>query len=317
MRAIVALTLLTFFFMSACNSGLSKHRKHARKYPLKDKENIKQLTSHAKINKRKTKKYKRQAKKYKRQTKKYRRQTKKLPAPSSSDQILLPTIIHAVNGTLMVLVDSSVDKAGQLKSKQGSLISPINVSNDKKKIHMFYIDHTEVTVRQYKNTHPTHDQTYITGETCPLCPALSVDWVSADKHCRAVGKRLPTEAEWELAAGGSSEKTAYWSNKTKGSFATLVGEKDGFLSVAPVGSFPSGAGPYGTLDMIGNAWEWVDTPHSLLPKNFGPKKNKNYKIIKGGGWTSPLSLATINYRNTVAGDIKNPTFGFRCAKSIS
>ena len=303
MKAIVALTLLTFFFMSACNSGLSKHRKHARKYPLKDKENIKQLTSHAKINKRKTKKY--------------RRQTKKLPAPSSSDQILLPTIIHAVSGTLMVLVDSSVDKAGQLKSKQGSLISPINVSNDKKKIHMFYIDHTEVTVRQYKNTHPTHDQTYITGETCPLCPALSVDWVSADKHCRAVGKRLPTEAEWELAAGGSSGKTAYWSNKTKGAFANLVGGKDGFLSVAPVGSFPSGAGPYGTLDMIGNAWEWVDTPHSLLPKNFKPKKNKNYKIIKGGGWTSPLSLATINYRNMVASDIKNPTFGFRCAKSIS
>ena len=112
MKAIVALTLLTFFFMSACNSGLSKHRKHARKYPLKDKENIKQLTAHAKINKRKTKKYKGQAKKH-------RRQTKKLPAPSSSDQILLPTIIHAVNGTLMVLVDSSVDKAGQLKSKQG------------------------------------------------------------------------------------------------------------------------------------------------------------------------------------------------------
>ena len=184
-------------------------------------------------------------------------------------------------------------------------------------MHMFYIDHTEVTVRQYKNTHPTHDQTYIIGETCPLCPALSVDWISADKHCRAVGKRLPTEAEWELAAGGSSKKTAYWSNKTKGSFANLVGEKDGFLSVAPVGSFPSGAGPYGTLDMIGNAWEWVDTPHSPLPKNFGPKKNKNYKIIKGGGWTSPLSLATIDYRNAVAGDIKNPTFGFRCAKSIS
>ena len=310
MRAIVALTLLTFFFMSACNSGLSKHRKHSRKYPLKDKENIKQLTPHAKINKRKTKKYQRKAKKH-------RRQTKKLPAPSSFDQILLPTIIHAVNGTLMVLVDSSINKAGQLKSKQGSLISPIKVSNDKKKIHMFYIDHTEVTVRQYKNTHPTHDQTYITGETCPLCPALSVDWISADKHCRAVGKRLPTEAEWELAAGGSSEKTAYWSNKTKGSFANLVGEKDGFLSVAPVGSFPSGAGPYGTLDMIGNAWEWVDTPHSPLPKKSRPHKNIDYKIVKGGGWTSPPDSGSIDYRNIVSRDIKNPTFGFRCAKSIS
>ena len=316
MKTIVTFTLLTLFFISACNSGLSKHRKRSEKYPPKGKENIEQLTSHAKKHQRKIKKYQRKIKKYKRKIKKYKRETKK-PSPfASSEQILLPTVIHPVDGTLMVLVDSPVDKINQLKSKQGSLISPIDASNDKKKMHMFYIDHTEVTVKQYKNTHPTHDQTYITGKTCLLCPAMSVDWISADKHCRAVGKRLPTEAEWELAAGGSSKKPAYWSNKTKGSFANLVGEKDGFLSVAPVGSFPLGAGPYGIMDMIGNAWEWVDTPHSPLPKNFGPQKNKNYRIVKGGGWTSPLSLATINYRNAVAGDIKNPTFGFRCVKPI-
>ena len=145
---------------------------------------------------------------------------------------------------------------------------------------------------------------------------MRVDWPSADKHCRAVGKRLPTEAEWELAAGGSSKTITHLISKTKKPFANLVGEKDGFLSVAPTGSFPSGAGPYGTLDMIGNVWEWVDTPHSPLPKNSEHQK-KIYRIAKGGGWTSTPSFATINYRNVVVGDIKNPTFGFRCVKSIS
>ena len=228
MKTVVALTLLTFFFISACNSGLSKHRKHSRKYPPKDRVSIEQLTLHAKTHKRKTKKHKRR-------TIKHKKHTKKLPPSSRYDQILLPTVIHPVSGTLMVLVDPSVDKTTRLKPKQGSFTPPINVSNDLKKMAMFYIDHTEVTVKQYKKTHPTHDQTYITEKACLACPAMGVDWVNADKHCRAVGKRLPTEAEWELAAGGSSKKPTYWSNKTKRAFANLVGEKDGFPSVAPVG----------------------------------------------------------------------------------
>ena len=313
MKTVLAVTLLTFFFISACNSGLSKHRKHSRKYPPKDSVSIKQLALHAKTHKRKTKKLKRRT----RRTIKHKKHTKKLPLSSRYDQILLPTIIHPASGTLMVLVDPSVDKTNRLKPKQRSFDPPINVSNGLKIMDMFYIDHTEVTVKQYKKTHPTHDQTYITEKTCLACPAMGIAWVNADKHCRAVGKRLPTEAEWELAAGGSSKKPTYWSNKTKRSFANLVEEKDGFASVAPVGSFPLGSGPFGTLDMIGNVWEWVDTPHSPLPKNLRPKKKGTYRIAKGGSWTSPLGFATIDYRNVVAGNIKNPTFGFRCVKSIN
>ena len=313
MKTVLIVTLLTFFFISACNSGLSKHRKHSRKYPPKDSVSIKQLALHAKTHKRKTKKLKRRT----RRTIKHKKHTKKLPLSSRYDQILLPTIIHPVSGTLMVLVDPSVDKTNRLKPKQRSFDPPNNVSNELKIIAMFYIDHTEVTVKQFKKTHPTHDQTYITEKTCLACPAMGIEWASADKHCRAVGKRLPTEAEWELAAGGSSKKPTYWSNKTKRSFANLVDEKDGFASVAPVGSFPLGSGPFGTLDMIGNVWEWVDTPHSPLPKNLRPMKKGTYRIAKGGSWTSPLGFATIDYRNVVAGNIKNPTFGFRCAKSIN
>ena len=267
--------------------------------------------------KEKLKNIKEKLKKHKRRTIQHKKHTKKLPPSSKHDQILLPTVIHPVSGTLMVLVDPSADTTTRLKPKQGSFTPPINVSNDLKKMARFYIDHTELTVKQYKKTHPTHDQTYITEKTCLACPAMGVDWVNADKHCRAVGKRLPTEAEWELAAGGSSKKPTYWSNKTKRSFANLVGEKDGFPSVAPVGSFPLGAGPFGALDMIGNVWEWVGTPHSPLPKNLRLKKKGTYRIVKGGSWTSPLGFAAIDYRNVVAGDIKHPTFGSRCVKSIN
>ncbi|SVE19881.1 uncharacterized protein METZ01_LOCUS472735, partial [marine metagenome] len=243
-----------------------------------------------------TKKHKRQTKKHKRQTKKHKRQTKKLLSPSDPGQLLLPTIIHPIDGTLMVLVDPSADQTSQFNPEQ-SLTSISNTSNAQKKINKFYIDHTEVTLSQYKKTHSSHDQTHITGKACPLCPAMSVDWINAEKHCRIMEKRLPTEAEWELAAGGPSKKIGLWNIKSKKPFANLVGEKDGFLSVAPVGSFPLGASPYGTLDMIGNVWEWVDTPHSPLPKNIKPNKSKNFRIAKGGGWTSTPSLATINHRN--------------------
>ena len=78
MKTVVALTLLTFFFISACNSGLSKHRKHSRKYPPKDKGSIEQLTLHTKIHKRKTEKHKRKTKKYKRRAIKHEKHTKKL-----------------------------------------------------------------------------------------------------------------------------------------------------------------------------------------------------------------------------------------------
>jgi len=117
LKTVLAVTLLTFFFISACNSGLSKHRKHSRKHPPKDRVNIEQLAPHAKIHKRNTKKH---TKKRKRRTIKHKKHTKKLPPPSRYDQILLPTIIHPASGTLMVLVDPSVNKTNRLKPKQRS-----------------------------------------------------------------------------------------------------------------------------------------------------------------------------------------------------
>jgi formylglycine-generating enzyme required for sulfatase activity len=323
LRAIVVLTLLTFFFISACNSGLSKHRKYSWEYPPKDKKNIKQLKTYKKKYKRKIqartkrfKTFKKKSKSYKRRSTIPKKKIQKLPLPSNFDQVLLPSIISPNNGKLMVLVDRSSIPSSSSKTTPGDSIFHLNTTDNPKKIILFYIDRTEVSLTEYNKTHPTHDQTYITGEVCLLCPAMSVDWVHADKHCRAVGKRLPTETEWNLAAGTPLMKSTYLSKNNKRPLANLVGQNDGFLSVAPVGSFPLGAGPYGTLDMIGNVWEWVDNKDLSPQKKFGPKKNGNHKVIMGGGWTSSLNYKTGHLRNVVAGNLKNPTFGFRCAKSI-
>jgi formylglycine-generating enzyme len=324
LRAIVVFTLLTFFFISACNPGLSKHPKYSWEYSQKDKKNIKQLKTHIKKYKRKTKVrnktskiFKRKRKPYKRKSAPHKNQIQKLSSDSNFGQVLLPSIISPKNGKLMVLVDPSSIPSGSLMSTQGDSIYHFNATNVPKKIIPFYIDRTEVTLTEYNKTQPNHDQTHITGEVCLLCPAMSVDWIHADKHCRTLGKRLPTETEWELAAGSSLKKSTYLSKNTKRPLANLVGQNDGFLSVAPVGSFPLGAGPYGTLDMIGNVWEWVDSKNLSSHKKLRAKKNRNYKVIKGGGWTSSLNFKTGNLRNIVAGNLKNPTFGFRCAKSIN
>ena len=280
--------------MSACSSNPIKHRNRISKHPPRELWKAKQPVT--------TKE-------------KHRAKLKKSipPTPLGSNQkLLLPTQIHSVDGTMMILVNPPANRNYQLDF----LHKNSTQSNTSSKVKAFYIDHTEVTLEQYKKTHPKHDQTYVTGKNdCPTCPAMAIDWNNANKHCRQIGKRLPTEEEWELAGQGSATRPLLWSNKKGKPRANLVGEEDGFLSVAPVGSFPLGAGPYGAMDMIGNVWEWVDTPHTPLPKNSQKKENKSFRVSKGGSWASRYDFATISYRNVVDGDIKNPTFGFRCAKS--
>lgn len=197
----------------------------------------------------------------------------------------------------------------------------------------FYIDVTEVTVEQFKLFEPDYDETVFTGgEACPQCPAMGIDWRRANNYCLWADKRLPTEEEWEAAARGQTSRLVPWEGGTVPKRANLLGEEDGYLGPAPVGSFPAGASPAGALDMIGNVWEWVATPvptPALQPastqKNAAASENpgtpppaahgKQAYLLKGGSWSSPPILAGISIRNPVDGSAVNSTFGFRCAQS--
>ena len=131
----------------------------------------------------------------------------------------------------------------------------------------FYLDLTEVTNEAYqacvdKGLCPPPDPKSASRNRFgpdahfrgPKQPASSLGWDSARAYCAWVGKRLPGEAEWEKAARGPDARRYPWGNEeptpARGVFAAHV--------TGEVGTHPTGAGPYGHLDLAGNVWEWVE-----------------------------------------------------------
>jgi len=183
-------------------------------------------------------------------------------------------------------------------------------------IARFFLDLREVTMDAYAKC--------VTGGTCkapttnnPFCnalhpgtgdhPANCIDWDDAVAYCSSVGKRLPSEREWEYAASGGSEQRLYsWgSEPPDGTRACYAHE-----GTCKVGSFAPGA--FGLYDMTGNVWEWTSTW-------YGPYPDENVagrmRITRGGSWSRRFAKWM---RNSLRGRFE-PTdhiasVGFRCAQ---
>lgn len=193
----------------------------------------------------------------------------------------------------------------------------------------FFIDRYESTNAQYKlfvdatGARPPEDWKdgiYVSGRE--NYPATFVNWYDADRYCRWLSKRLPTEAEWEKAARGTDGREYPWGGDFDPTKAN-TGDSD-VNDLAPVGQFPEGASPFGLMDMSGNAWEWTADWYKPYPGSTytSPAFGEKFKVLRGSSWGGLGHYAIAHfyrsaYRFYIQPEGAFPDAGFRCAKDAA
>jgi formylglycine-generating enzyme required for sulfatase activity len=199
----------------------------------------------------------------------------------------------------------------------------------------YYLDKFEVTNQQYRAfcsqkgrpfpKEPDWDSSYSTKLDHPV---VGVSWEDARSYCEeGVGKRLPTEAEWEKAASWdpkATEATVAWKRYWPWGNA-FDPARSNFNTQHPraVGQYPDGASAYGVMDLAGNVGEWVQDNYQPYPGNSAvdPNYGGQFRVLRGGTFRTdgPDGLRTTrrSSRAPTFSPGENPTaisyIGFRCA----
>lgn len=159
-------------------------------------------------------------------------------------------------------------------------------------------------------------------------PAVSVTWFGARAYARSVGKRLPTEYEWEKAARGIYGRIYPWGNifdRARANTADYWAKQDitaenreewlasggrRIVDTTPIRQFPQGVSPYGCFEMCGNVWEWTSTRYQRLFR-----KAPRY-VNRGGAFSYGRDQVQTAHRGRGQPAVTGSIVGFRCAKDV-
>ncbi len=238
--------------------------------------------------------------------------------------ISFSSLIGQNSDSLMILIPSGEFIMGK-ESENGANYSPPH----KVKIDSFYMDRHEVTNREYlkfcKETEHRlpefwNTDNFRSGEKFLDYPVIGVNYSDATKYTDWAGKRLPTEAEWELAARGGLIDNDF-PNGDNWTIKREQQDSSGWVNLIYVVEKyePNGFGLY---DMGGNVWEWVADrysgswyEHSKYNNPVGPDIGTN-RVIRGGGWHSGSMCKKVYYRKGLISNWSDFAVGFRCAKDF-
>ncbi len=245
--------------------------------------------------------------------------------------------VNARDGSVLVWVAPGMFRMGSAETPSSSTGREDPV-HEVRLTRGYFLGKTEVTWARYRvfcqrtgrQAPPqelrTANRPFVPGDEHPV---FDVTWDDAAAYCAWAGLRLPTEAEWELAARGTDGRAYPWGsqepgatrcNRGSGDYTADVGDAaDGHLYTAPVGSFADDAAPCGALDLAGNVMEWVSDWYESPAAGAqidptGPESGK-FRVYRGGSWRTGATDCRATRRSGSSPSESGSGLGFRVARS--
>ena len=203
------------------------------------------------------------------------------------------------------------------------------------KVNSFELGCTEATVAAFKPCVEAWNcprETYLTYEQSEFCnlgapgrelhPMNCLSFLGARAFCRHAGMRLPTHAEWLLAARGSESRKYPWGEAppdcSLASYHSEEGRGCGTSTTVPAGSQPAGAGPYGHTELAGNVLEWTSTIASSCSENTPEQIDvdpETMRFSEGGSFADSDTALASDFDTVEELQAQHVGMGVRCART--